>query len=329
MEASPLSNKVDVPEFIIKSTMGCSIVVILILTPFLLINAFDNHYTLSLGIAAILASCITNAWYCFRGQYHLALNSYLVSPIAAITVIFAIYFLGDVASYWAFPTTLSFYFVLPERRGTFFNIMTTILVIIIMWFNTEPDVAIRFTAAIIGTSLFVLLSMRQIYRLHSLLKEQAMKDHLTGLLNSSTLVPALEQAIAIHNRTHVPMTIIFLDIDHFKKINDNYGHASGDKVLEELSQLLKERMRETDKIFRTGGEEFLLLAYNTTLAEGMLIAEALRQRSERTLSIDNQSITLSFGVVELEAGMNNITWMKEADDKLYEAKHLGRNQVVG
>jgi hypothetical protein len=205
MEASPLSNKIEVPEFIIKSTLGCSIVVILILTPFLLINTFDSHYALSLGIATILASCMTNAWYCFHGKYHLALNTYLVSPIAAITVIFAIYFLGDVASYWAFPTTLSFYFVLPERRGTFFNILTTFIVIIVMWINTTPDVAIRFTAALIGTSLFVLLSMRQIYRLHSLLKEQAMKDHLTGLLNSSTLVPALEKAIAINKRTHVPM----------------------------------------------------------------------------------------------------------------------------
>jgi diguanylate cyclase (GGDEF)-like protein len=224
--------------------------------------------------------------------------------------------------------TFSYYFVLPQNRATFFNIITLLILTSSVWYLFDPALAARFSAAIIGTNLFAFLSMRQVYQLNNLLRDQATKDPLTGLLNRSTLDNTLELAISQHKRTNMPMSILFFDIDHFKNINDSLGHAVGDKVLIDLANIVSERIRETDSIFRTGGEEFLILAYNTNQQQATDIAESLRKKIELSLITDNKTITASFGVTELQQDMTVISWMKACDEKLYLAKKRGRNNVV-
>jgi len=191
-------------------------------------------------------------------------------------------------------------------------------------------------------SLFVVNAISYInehYRAqsHSLMAEsnvnkeqQANTDALTQLPNRRFVHSVFLPSCQLNTNNNFPMVLIMADVDHFKKINDNYGHDCGDSVLKELAQTVEQSIRSVDIVARVGGEEFLLLFSNVSYDAGKQIAEKIR------LSVANMhvlcakkqiTITMSFGV----AIANNYTEMekklKEADKKLYQAKHSGRNCV--
>lgn len=165
------------------------------------------------------------------------------------------------------------------------------------------------------------------------LAQQANHDDLTGLANRRFLMQQARLELARAIRYQYPLSILMLDIDHFKKVNDLHGHLSGDMVLKQLGRELKLFLREHDLVGRIGGEEFVMLLQETSLDEATAIAERLRQSVEKlTLSILNEqtiTITVSIGVasaMEEEQNLDNI-W-HTADERLYQAKTLGRNRVI-
>jgi diguanylate cyclase (GGDEF)-like protein len=124
-------------------------------------------------------------------------------------------------------------------------------------------------------------------------------------------------------------TILLIDIDHFKRINDQLGHASGDAVLRKLSSLIEEHTRKTDQLFRMGGEEFLLLLPETSAADSMTVAENIRRAIEKAVwPGDYPPVTISVGVSQHELNEKTDEWIKKADNALYRAKKMGRNNVV-
>ena len=123
-------------------------------------------------------------------------------------------------------------------------------------------------------------------------------------------------------------SVISIDIDHFKKVNDTYGHDVGDAVLKELALLIQESSRDTDLPCRLGGEEFILILPRVTQHDAAQIAERLRQRVERTRLPDVGHITVSIGIANWPSDAVNVTAvLKLADDMLYKAKREGRNRV--
>ncbi|MGF1524944.1 MAG: GGDEF domain-containing protein [Leptolyngbyaceae cyanobacterium] len=155
-----------------------------------------------------------------------------------------------------------------------------------------------------------------------------MTDPLTGTLNRTLLQDILEQAIHQNNRADIPMTLLAFDIDDFKKINDRLGHDVGDIVLQQFANLLQNRCRKVDYVFRIGGEEFIVLLYNTGVENGQRVAEELRQRLESLKILPEWTVTVSVGVAALQSGETLQEWMKRSDDKLYHAKSSGRNRVI-
>jgi len=119
-----------------------------------------------------------------------------------------------------------------------------------------------------------------------------------------------------------------MDIDNFKEINDELGHDIGDHVLMQLGLFLKDFFRNSDKVFRTGGEEFLILVSNTDEANSVNIAEKLRRDIESLSLIPDRVVTVSIGVAGLDSENDWEQWMKACDNNLYEAKNSGRNRVV-
>ena len=119
-----------------------------------------------------------------------------------------------------------------------------------------------------------------------------------------------------------------MDIDYFKAINDELGHDIGDHVLMQLGAFLKDSFRDSDKVFRIGGEEFLILLYNTDEANSIDIAEKIRRGIENISLIPGRTVTVSIGVAGLGSGKGWEQWMKACDKNLYEAKNSGRNRVV-
>ena len=324
----PPDSRGDIPDFLMKSSLGCSLVVVTIVFPFTINNLIHDRYLLALVTFLVVVACAINVWIGVHGRYSLLVNTYLVTPSAALAIIYAMFKLGSPGSYWPILLTVSYYFVLPERRAGFFNVLTVLIMIPVALFVLDQSSAYRFSAVLIGVSLFAFISMREIHVLHTLLKEQAVKDKLTGLFNRSLLEDSLRQAIAQNQRSGVPKALIIFDIDHFKSVNDTLGHDRGDVVLERLADLLIQRTRSSDMAFRSGGDEFIVLVHDTDEPRGAEVAEKIRREVEQAGLLPDRKVTISAGVSGLREGMDWAMWMKSCDEKLYRAKEGGRNRVV-
>jgi diguanylate cyclase (GGDEF)-like protein len=157
----------------------------------------------------------------------------------------------------------------------------------------------------------------------------SLTDPLTGIGNRRRLEQALEQEFARAERSGRTLSAFMADLDHFKSVNDSYGHEIGDKVLAAFGQLLRRRIRAGDTAARFGGEEFVVLMPETDLANAVLIAERVREALAGCLIAPLPGpVTASFGVAELAAGEPARSLLSRADKALYEAKHTGRNRVA-
>ena len=161
-------------------------------------------------------------------------------------------------------------------------------------------------------------------------QEQAMTDALTGLLNRHALAHTLARESAEARRYNRPLSCMMVDLDHFKAINDTYGHATGDRVLRQIAAVLREAVRGTDTVFRYGGEEFLVLLPETDLAGAGSLGEKIRAAAEGRLfgeSVRAFALTLSVGVASLAGEESGNDMIARADVALYRAKKRGRNRV--
>ncbi len=161
-------------------------------------------------------------------------------------------------------------------------------------------------------------------RLHAL----ADHDPLTGLLNRRGMGKRLRELDGFLRRHQVPVTLALLDIDHFKKVNDEHGHDVGDRVLQELSAELRRIFRSSDYIARWGGEEFLVALTNSNLAASTAVLERLRCEIAASSAFSVSPITLSMGATEWTADLDLASALKRADRALYGAKGRGRNALV-
>lgn len=161
-------------------------------------------------------------------------------------------------------------------------------------------------------------------------RQKALIDPLTGLPNRAAWSERLDQEMLAWQDNGGHLLMAMLDLDHFKRINDNYGHQAGDKVLKIVANELRKRLRSRDFIARFGGEEFVLLVPQTALAGGIALAETLRAAIEACpfhFKGERVTITLSIGIAAFRSGERSEAVLKRADQALYRAKHLGRNRV--
>jgi len=156
----------------------------------------------------------------------------------------------------------------------------------------------------------------------------ASTDMLTGMPNRRALTQQLQSHVALANRHAQTLSVLMLDVDHFKVINDQYGHAGGDDVLRELSAVLGAQLRASDHAGRWGGEEFLVVAPGVGLPGAMDLAERIRAAVEQTRFSHGQQVTVSVGVTDFRPGDTMDTLLRRADAALYGAKRQGRNQVT-
>lgn len=164
------------------------------------------------------------------------------------------------------------------------------------------------------------------------LEEMAWTDALTGLLNRRFFVHAAEEERARMVRSRESAALVLIDLDHFKEVNDLYGHSGGDIVLKQIAQIAHSELRGPfDRLGRWGGEEFVILLSAVNAEQAQLVCERLRRRiEETTIQIDDMdvAITASFGLCMLQPDIDLMAAIEAADEALYEAKRLGRNQVV-
>lgn len=173
----------------------------------------------------------------------------------------------------------------------------------------------------------------ELMRANEQLEVMSRTDGLTGLDNRRHLEQRLEEMYELSIRLHEPLACVLCDLDHFKRVNDNYGHQTGDAVLKAVANILRAEAREVDRVGRYGGEEFMFLLPGTVLDAAVTFAERVRIAVEQhTFTFNGTSLdgTMSLGVAAIPHPLVSDTeyLVKAADDALYVAKELGRNRVV-
>jgi diguanylate cyclase (GGDEF)-like protein/PAS domain S-box-containing protein len=160
------------------------------------------------------------------------------------------------------------------------------------------------------------------------LQEQTLLDELTRVKNRKAYNLKIKSLLAVYERYQTSFSIISIDIDDFKDINDNFGHDVGDTVLRNFGALLESNIRETDHLFRIGGEEFVILSESKTKVDAIKLAEKLRHIVASTALLSEINITISLGICEVTIGDSPNSIAKRVDNLLYEAKSHGKNKVT-
>ena len=167
--------------------------------------------------------------------------------------------------------------------------------------------------------------------LASHLEKHAVTDSLTGMINHEHVISELQKAVSTAQLEQFSLCVVMADIDHFKSVNDNYGHLAGDGVLKEVAKRIKNSLRGFDIVGRYGGEEFLLILHRAELATARMVAERIRSRIAATpfdLPEALLDVTISMGVAMAKPDESVNSLIERADKALYNAKENGRNQVV-
>ena len=183
-------------------------------------------------------------------------------------------------------------------------------------------------SAVISTPV-VYFYRRVIIENHELI-EELKRDSLTGLLNRHTFFDIYINKVADANKNNFTMALVMIDIDNFKKINDNYGHFAGDKVITSVAKILETNIKKSDMICRFGGEEFLIVLWDITCDESVAVSRRLLNELNTTIEFESKPVafTTSVGLAYFsQCSMPPDEYLIHADEALYHAKHSGKNRL--
>jgi len=250
----------------------------------------------------------------------------LLLPITA-TIVLSLAQLGVVGAFWCYPVVVFFYFVLPRWQALACSLVLLMVGTAMTHRYLSMRITVRFAVSLILTIVIVDIILQIVHELERRLMEQAIRDPLTGAFNRRHMDLRLPEAPEVFRRHAAPSSILILDVDHFKLINDTHGHKAGDAVLQGIVASVRSRARRLDLVFRMGGEEFLVLMPDTTESDAAGVAEEIRQGIAASPLIEGQRVTVSIGVGGLRRDDSVDTWVRETDAAMYAAKQAGRNRV--
>jgi len=251
----------------------------------------------------------------------------LIAIFLAIGTLTSIAIKGQSQILWVPPAIIAIHYLVPLKSARIINILLLSIMLIIVFPHTnlvELITIISTTALTASLSFIMFRSYNQKQRELSLL---ATIDPLTNSGNRRALETRLSGVIASQHREQNTMCLILLDLDGFKGINDEHGHAVGDQILIAVCNLVKEHTRVLDSLYRYGGDEFIIMPLNMNLKTTMHFAEKIRNIVENHKFIHDVKLTLSLGVSEYKINDTPESWIKRADTSLYKAKNDGRNKV--
>lgn len=235
---------------------------------------------------------------------------------------------GQAGLFWLYPCLMVTFFLITPRIAALLN-LASIAAMMFQGDIFQSDVQMwTFTATTLVVSAFAYAFAQRTDDQRERLEQLATLDPLTGVKNRRSMDEELNLASAYAERTGLPYALVMLDIDHFKKVNDEYGHGVGDGVLVDLVTLVQQHTRKSDQLFRYGGEEFVLLLPGVDGDGLTAVMNNLQHIMRKKIKHPGGTISTSFGVALLKHGEGVDSWLKRADTALYEAKETGRDRVV-
>jgi diguanylate cyclase (GGDEF)-like protein len=287
----------------------------------------DEHWTLAFVDVGIISIMLLLFLYVYVSRRTRTAGILMALGFISAALM-ATLLLGTREVYWAFPALMLAYFMLDTRQATILTGGFAGCFLAIVWDELPAVDLTKICLALVTTVLlanaFALTNRRQM----AYLRRMVNIDPLTGAGNRRAQNLKLDSACAIFQRNERAASVLLLDIDFFKQINDTHGHIVGDRILVELSELIKRSTRATESLYRYGGEEFVVVAEQTSLEAAVNLAEKLRSQTEQELFARGIRITVSIGVAQLQRGEEKEDWLRRADAALYRAKGRGRNKVI-
>ena len=315
-------------DFRLKATKWSGIIIGFLILPFAIKNIIHVSPLYGLAIMILSGLCWAISWHAIRGRTNDWFLLLVGVPFSIIILIKSISYLGISGLLWSFPAVVTYYLVLPEKKAWAANGIHLLSIIPAIWINIPFEVAIRATVVYLYISISIIIFVRIIEAQRNILVRLAILDNLTGLYNRNTLDYSLAQSIEEHKRLKVPMSLLAIDLDYFKKINDELGHDAGDDVLREVGAMLADKIRKVDKAYRVGGEEFMILLMGTDTNGAYILAEKIRNDISGHSFFPDRIVSVSIGVANLKENENADDWKKRADENLYSAKATGRNRTI-
>lgn len=296
----------------------------LVVSPFAIYRLIQHDWLVAFIDITMVVGTLLLGFYVYI-KHEISHTGTILSVLALSGVCAVIYLKGPSLVYWAYPTMVGMYFILPPGRALIFNGIAVIILTPIIVISLDMAITVVILASLIVNSLFAYIFAVAMHRQRDQLAQMTLLDPLTNTGNRRALDLKLNEMIEVVNRIPQHLSLIVIDVDHFKNINDNFGHAVGDETLINLVNLINKHIRKTDSLYRLGGEEFVVLASGGEVQCAQHVAEKLRALVAKEEIIDGKAITISLGVAEYIKDESADCWLKRADEALYKAKNSGRN----
>ena len=309
-----------------KSIITVSAASAIALLPFTIMRWILGDYWIALldglGFVVVLGLLVSVVRY-----RETRISGVVISLLVIMGMVVNIYLDGVSEVYFMFPTTVAAYFIVKPHFALSISTLALIVLLPVMMSELSLLNFVKFYLSIIGCMLFTYAFAVQRNAQRDQLVLFSTKDSLTGAGNRRLLDERLSETIRRFERIETPMSLLLLDLDRFKEINDSAGHAAGDALLVRVTEVVRARIRSTDMLFRYGGDEFIVFADGSDLATAASLAEDIRALVEADLSISGWQLSISLGVAEYSRGEDQAAWIARADRALFESKRQGRNRV--
>lgn len=309
-----------------KVLLSLSLLVIVAVLPFVFIRWFNGEAMLAIVDAVIVLTAFTFFLFVLITR---KINTANISFALFFTlaILATIFIKGESQALWISPSIIAIYYLMPLKLARMTSTMLVLAVLIILF----PRVDLISLLTIVGTASLTAALSFVIFRSYSDKQNElsllALIDPLTSSGNRRALDLKLIDVIASQRREAYTMCLILIDLDHFKEVNDDHGHAIGDNILVNVCGLITKSTRVLDSLYRYGGDEFIIMPLNMNVGTSKRLAEKIRGTIEQHEFPNKIKLTLSIGVAEYKAHDTPESWISRADKALYEAKENGRNKV--
>jgi diguanylate cyclase (GGDEF)-like protein len=292
--------------------------------PFVVVRWMDGDWVVAAIDTVIVAGFVGLGTYIYRTR-RVRGASIALAVLCIIGALVTVYVGGVQQVYWAFPAVMACFYLLKPMAAIILTLSFYALIVPKIFQDLETFPAGTVAATLFLTTAFAyafsVINNRQQEQLVNL----ATRDPLTGAGNRRAFEVKLAEVTSSFSRSGQPTSLIVLDLDHFKNVNDVHGHAVGDQILREVVTIVNTRTRLNDSLFRIGGEEFVVVADGQCIGDASHLAEQLRTLVEVNELVPNSAVTISLGVAEFRTGESPQSWLSRADAALYQAKREGRN----
>lgn len=310
-----------------KLLLSLSAAMVVAVIPFAIIRLASQEWAagiLDTVVIVLMLGLFTHVYFTHETQR----AGIIMAVVFVAASIGLIRLMGVEEIYWLYPTLTALFFLLDARHAIILSAGTFGATLALLWNSMTFIELFTLSFTLVINILFAYLFALTARRQRTQLEHLANVDPLTGAGNRRAQNRKLDAVSALFHRAHIPCSILILDVDYFKRINDAHGHVVGDNILVEVADLISANTRPSENLYRYGGEEFTIVAENTRMEGAQQLAEKLRDLIDQHAFVSNIHVTASFGVAEVQRSEGPQGWLGRADTALFKAKERGRNRVV-